>query len=670
VQLIDWILVASLLIVLIIGVYTQQFMRSVADFLSAGRVARRYLLAVGKGEMSAGAAAFFASFEATSHSGFALGWWGWLTGPIGLVISIFGFVVYRYRETRAMTLGQFFEIRYSRHFRLFTGLLGFLAGLANFGIIPAIGARGMVYLLGFPDTFHAWGMTLPTFVPLMALFLAVNVFVTVTGGMLTIIMTNCVEGIVSQVLYLFLIFGLLHMFGWTAINQVMAAQPPGQSFLNPFDTGKIADFNIYLVLMGILLGPYGTMAWQNQSAYNSAPLNGHEARMGGLMGGIRGMGKSAVLTLLGVCAFTYLNHPRFAAGAAQVHLMTSHIANPQIQEQMTMPIAMTNMLPEGLRGALCAVLLLGIFGGDSSHLHSWGSLFIQDFLLPLRNKPLTPRQHIAVLRCAVVGVALFALFFGALFSQTEYIGMWFAVTQSIFIGGAGSAIIGGLYWKKGTAAAAWSAMITGSVLSTGGILAKQFNPHLPMNGVQIAFGAMIASALVYVIVSLLTCRENFNMDRMLHRGVYAKIDLEVGDKPAPVVNRKLTWERVIGIDKNFTSGDKWIAWGLFGWSMLFCLIMILGTLWNLIDPWPLWVWSDFWHVVSIIIPVILAVVVGVWFTWGSILDSLKLFQQLRAARANPLDNGAVIDHQNLDESVLPDATSPFPAREVKPGVLK
>jgi len=40
-----------------------------------------------------------------------------------------------------MTLAQFFEVRYSKAFRLFTGGLAFLAGIANFGIIPAVGAR-------------------------------------------------------------------------------------------------------------------------------------------------------------------------------------------------------------------------------------------------------------------------------------------------------------------------------------------------------------------------------------------------------------------------------------------------------------------------------------------------------------------------------------------------
>ena len=35
--------------------------------------------------------------------------------------------------------------------------------------------------------------------------------------------------------------------------------------------------------------------------------------------------------------------------------------------------------------------------------------------------------------------------------------------MAVYVGGAGAAIIGGLYWKKGTTAGATSALFTGSV---------------------------------------------------------------------------------------------------------------------------------------------------------------------------------------------------------------
>ncbi len=663
----DWsLIIASLLIVLVMGLYTQTYMRSVADFLTAGRVARRYLLAVSRGEMATGAVVFVSMFQAFNHSGFALGWWGWLLGPLGLVVGLFGFIYYRYRETRVMTLAQFFEVRYSKRLRTFTGFLGFFAGILNFGIIPSVGARFMVYILDFPPQLHVLGFTIPTFIVLMAAFLSVNLFVTLTGGLITIMMTNCIEGIISQIMYLVLIAGLLSMFSWHQIDFCLVHQPTGQSFVNPMDTGKIQDFNIWYAAMGFLLGNYGGFTWQNRSAYNSAPLTAHEARMGGLYGGLRAMGVGAIGPVLAVCAYTYMHHPDFAAAAAHAKAQLAQIANPATRDQMTTPIALNTLLPGGLRGALCTVLLLGIFGGDSIALHSWGSLLIQDVILPNRKRPFTPEQHIRLLRLAITGVAVFGFLFGALVPPSDYVSMWFAVTQGIFTTGAGAVIIGGLYWKKGTSQGAWTAFIVGSVLSVTGIVAHQYyGPSFFLNGQQISFFCSVISVALYITVSLATCREDFNMDRMLHRGIYAKISEELGAPAPSPVKARLTWTRVIGIDQNFTRGDRWVAYVLFGWSMLFCGIMIVGTLWNLASPWSTETWSMFWYIVSIGVPVCLAGVMTIWFTWGGVSDSIDLFRRLRVERVNPLDNGMVVGHQNLDESILPEAVSPVAKPKVR-----
>jgi SSS family solute:Na+ symporter len=653
-ELIDWIIVAiGLLLVLGVAVYTQQYMKSVADFLSAGRVARRYLLAVSKGEMQAGAVVFVAAWEAFNKSGFTLGWWGTFTGPIMLVVTICGFVIYRYRETRALTLGQFFEIRYSKRFRLFAGYLGFFAGLLNFGIIPAVGARFMVFLFGLPLDVPFLGLHVPTYVLLMGLFLGINLVLTLTGGLITIMMTNCVEGIVAQLLYLVLIIGLLCTFKWSDMAAVLSDQPPHQSLINPMDSSGLTHFNMWFVVMSMLTYIYGTMAWQNQSAYQSAPLTAHEARMGGILGQWREKAKGALITLMALCAMTYMHHPHYAAQAAAVNAQLAQLPQGHIQEQMQIPLAVTHLLPPGMRGALCVILLLGIFGGDSTHLHSWGSIFIQDAILPLRKKPFTPEQHIRLLRYSMIGVALFAFVFGSFFQQTDYVQMWWSVTQSIFVGGAGAAIIGGLYWKRGTTAGAWAAILTGSILSLSGIIAQQFK-FITYDGVQIAFVVMLIAIVTYVAVSLATCSSDFNMDRMLHRGAYARAD----EKAPAAAPSKLSWGRIIGYDENFTTGDKWVTGTLFWLSMVFFFVVLIGTIWNFIAPWSLTTWSGYYHFTTIFLSVFFAVATTIWFTWGGISDSLALFRQLRAEKVNVLDNGLVVDHRNLDEVAKTNTAQP------------
>lgn len=647
-QWLDWLLVVFPLAVLIgISLYAKRYMRSVADFLSGGRLAGRYLLSVAKGEMAVGAVCFVAGFEATVHSGFTLTWWSWVNFPVMLLVAVSGFVVYRYRETRCMTLAQFFELRYSKTFRIFTGILGFGAGVVNFGIVPAVSARFLTYFMGFPPEIELFAIKFPTYILLMATMLGLTVYLALSGGIITLMITSCVEGMFSNIFYLVIIFGLLAMFSWSDITQVLVDRPAGHSLVNPFDSFSLTDFNVWFVLMSMTVSIYGTMAWQNQSAFNSAAITAHESRMGNILGRWRELGKAAITPLLVICALTFLQHPSFTSASAAANAEISSIADARIQGQMQIPIALEYLLPMGIKGALCIVMLMGSLGGDGSHVHSWGSLLIQDIIVPLRKKPLTPEQHVSLLRWAIIGVAFFAFCFGICFRQTEYISMWWQVTMALYVGGAGAAIIGGLYWKKGTTAGAWSALISGSGLSTCGILARQmYGERFPLNGMEISFYASLIAIFLYIIVSWLTCRENFNMNRMLHRDADSLETKKAGAG-------KLSWGKLLGIDEHFTRGDKWVAGLVFAWGIAWFGVFAVGSIWNVISPWKTSTWLTFWHITAIGIPVVLAVVTTVWFIWGGAKDMWELFARLRTEKRNARDNGMVVNHQNLDESLSP-----------------
>ena len=270
--------------------------------------------------------------------------------------------------------------------------------------------------------------------------------------------------------------------------------------------------------------------------------------------------------------------------------------------------------------------------------------------------------------------------FGLLFKQVDYIAMFFAITGAIFLGGAGCAILGGLYWKKGTTSAAWAGMITGSILGVGGIVIQQIwkvlDPSLvylleylegvgigtrairlaqnylttyadkfPINGQVLFFYGMISSIVVYVTVSLLTCKEGFNMDRMLHRGKYA---IE-GASPESS-KRKWTWGSIMGFDREFTLGDKIISGSMFCWSLFWFAIFAVMTLWYLVRPWPLSVWISYWHISAIWIPLFIGIVTTIWFTWGGTRDLIRLFRVLPTVKRDARDDGIVVGHRNLDET--------------------
>ena len=118
----DWIVIIVILGFLIYqALLARRHMKSVADFLTGGRCARRYLLSIADGAAAMGAITILALFELYYEGGFTPIWWNILSTVVYLAITLSGWVIYRFRQTRAMTMAQFFGIRYGNSFRIFAG---------------------------------------------------------------------------------------------------------------------------------------------------------------------------------------------------------------------------------------------------------------------------------------------------------------------------------------------------------------------------------------------------------------------------------------------------------------------------------------------------------------------------------------------------------------------
>src|SRR5437016_5263136 len=345
-QWIDWLMVfVPIAVVFGFAIYTKRFVRSVADFLAAGRCAGRYLLANARGESDAGLANTMSKFEIVMVSGFVVNFWERVQIPVMLLVGITGFVIYRFRETRAMTLAQFLEMRYSRRFRLFMGLLAFVSGILNYGIFPAVSARFFIYFLDLPLIVHVFGIAISTFALIMISYLTCTLTMVLIGGQVTAMVTDCIEGLFSHLAYIAIVIAILCIVHWSQVVHVMASAPSGKSLINPFDAKDVEDFNVWFVLMVLLINIYTTMALQNKQGFNAAARTPHESRMAGVLGYWRGYARSLMLIGLGVCAVTFMRHSDFAQQSAPAHQAVAAIKDGYLQKQMTVPIALRYLLP-------------------------------------------------------------------------------------------------------------------------------------------------------------------------------------------------------------------------------------------------------------------------------------------------------------------------------------
>ena len=145
---IDYVLVIiPVFIVLYIGLKCQKYVRGVTDFLAAGRVAGRYVIAVGDVASGLSVITIIALVEAKYQCGYGMSFWETLMLPISTALSLSGYCIYRYRATRALSIGQFLEMRYSRSFRVVAATIRTIAEMITNSIGPAVAANFFIYFL-------------------------------------------------------------------------------------------------------------------------------------------------------------------------------------------------------------------------------------------------------------------------------------------------------------------------------------------------------------------------------------------------------------------------------------------------------------------------------------------------------------------------------------------
>lgn len=632
----DWGIVAFILVFMIGTVLTSKSqMKSVADFLAAGRSAGRYLVAVSSGVAGLGAITIVGNLEMNLVAGFSMSWWGMTMGVIVLLVTVSGWVIYRFRQTRCLTMAQFFEMRYSKSFRIFTGIIAFFAGLINFGIFPAVGARFFIYFCGLPLEFQLMSLTISTYPLIMMILLAISLWFVFAGGQIAVIVSDFFQGTFVNIVLVIIVIYMLVQVNWSTIGETLSTAPQDASLINPFKTSQVEDFNFWYFLIGVFGFMYSALSWQGTQGYNASASSAHEAKMGGVLGLWRGMPQNIFFGFIPIIAYTVLNHPEFSDIASSITNQLQTVDTEAVQHQLKVPLVLQHLLPRGLIGAFVAVMLAAFISTHDTYLHSWGSIFVQDVIMPFRKKPFTQKQHLLVLRMSILFVALFIFFFSLLYKQTEAIFLFFAITGAIFAGGSGAVIIGGLYWKYGTAPAAWAAMITGSSIAVGGIIIHQIIPDFFINGQEFWAIGMGLSSLVYVSVSLLGGKKAYNMDKLLSRGEYAR------PEEMKVVSKvpQRGW-KMLGMGKEFTPGDKFIYIVNYIWTFSWTAVFIIGTVHNLSHTVSDEAWMNFWKI-HLFINLGLAVVTVVWFTAGGLIDLRKMFRKLNASIRDETDDGFI-----------------------------
>lgn len=482
----DWFTVVAFLVITTgIALLTRRLISDYDSYLLAGRSLRLYLAMATMGATELG----LVTLMYFSQQGYSSGFAAFSIGVIALAGFLFvgktGFIIKGLRDLQVHTIAEFFGLRYSRSAQIIAAIITFAAGLMNMGLFLVLGAKFLLYMVGFP----------PEMLPfLMVGLLALVLLYTVAGGMVSVVLTDYVQFLILfSCVVLTTYFAITHV-GYDTVVQTVQAEYGAGGF-DPFVSDDLGWLFIIWLIFGI---PFQGM-WPPAMSRALSTVDSETSKKLYSFVGLSFLGRALMPMMWGICALTY-----FASDMS----VPLPLENGAPDTAAAMPLYLSQILPAGMRGLMVAAALAAMMSTFDSYLLCWSSILVNDIVLPLR-PDMKDAEKIKLTRLSVVGCGLFVLGWGYLYTPPETFFRFMAITGTMYSASVLLTTAAGLYWKKANTVGTMASLVvagllplTSIFLSGSDILPEQYQWMVADTVVGIA--TFVASLACIVIFSLLT----------------------------------------------------------------------------------------------------------------------------------------------------------------------
>ncbi|MGI8959916.1 MAG: sodium:solute symporter family protein [Bryobacteraceae bacterium] len=431
----DWsIVLLYLALSMAAGLYGKKYISGASDFLVAGRAIGLYLGIATLAATEIGTVTFMYYAELGYKTGFASFVNGLIAGAVMIFIGRTGFVIKRLRELQLMTIPEYFERRYSRNLRILTGVLVATGGILNMGVFLKIEGTFLAIVSGIPLEYLKVVMTA---------ILLLELLYTILGGMVSVVITDFIQFVALSIGAVVITALSIHAAGWQNMHDVVLRTMG----TGGFDPVASPSFGWAFIAFQLLYWMAINTCWQTTAMRTFSTRDAEISSKVFTWTGFIFLGRGMLPMLWGIAALAILGPGQDSLNA--------------------MPVMLSRILPNGLRGIVVAGMLAATMSVNSSYLLGWSSVIAQDIVGPIRHKPLSSRAQVALNRAMNLFVSLFVMFWGLWYKLPGPAYFYLNITATIFIGGSFITIVGGLYWKRASVAGGYAAMLGGA----GGALA-------------------------------------------------------------------------------------------------------------------------------------------------------------------------------------------------------
>ena len=453
----DWLIVAAYLSVsLMVGIAVKRFATSMASYIAAGRKLGVWLGIATMTGTELGLITVMFSAEKGFKGGFAAFHIAVLAGVVTLAVGLTGFIVAPLRAQGVLTIPEYYERRFDRKTRVLGGLVLAFGGILNMGLFLKVGSMFIVGVTGLSQE----GWALPT---VMTVLLALVLFYTVLGGMISVVVTDYIQFVVLS-FGLLLATGLAVLrLGWSEIFTTVYNEM-GSAGFDPLESEGV--FGTEYVGWMAFLGLIGCAVWPTAVSRVLAMESSQAVKKQLTWSSITFTIRFLIPYFWGICAFVFLATAEPELGK-RFGIGVEDGEPAEINALYAMPIFLGRILPAGLIGLISAAMIAAFMSTHDSYLLCWSSVITQDVVGPFLGDKFTAKHRILLTRILIVVIGLYILVWGLFYEGGDDIWDYMAITGAIYFTGAFAVLTGGLYWKRASSTGAFCALLAGSTAIFG-----------------------------------------------------------------------------------------------------------------------------------------------------------------------------------------------------------
>ena len=457
-----------------IGFFMRKYIKTMSDFVTAGQKCGVFLGVASMAGTEMGLITIMYSAQKGFTGGFAAFHIAVIAGVVTFLVGITGFIVAPLRREKVLTIPEYYEKRFNKKARVLGGILLTLGGLLNMGLFLKVGAMFLIGITGVSQEIVPWVMT--------GLLVVILVY-TMSGGMMSVIITDFLQFVIMAMGLLVVIVISLNTLSWDTLVETVW-QLKGASGFDPFSSEGTFGLS-YVLWMILTAGLVSCAIWPTAVARALAMESEAAVKKQYMIASVTFMIRFLIPYFLGICAFVYFKD------TGVDHSL------------MALPLYLKAILPMGVLGLITAGMIAAFMSTHDGYLLCWSSVITQDIIAPLVKRTLTDQERIKITRIMIVLIGVYIWYWGLIYQGTEEIWDYMAITGAIYFTGASAVLIGGLYWTRASSTGALWSLLAGftALLGLGPI--KTWCGLEGLTGAQIGLGAVLIATLCMIVGSML-----------------------------------------------------------------------------------------------------------------------------------------------------------------------